>query len=306
VPRKDGKVFPASEKARDILAALLEAARGAVLKTDCRVLSVTRSGGGFSLQTDSGIFSAGRVIVASGGLSYPETGSTGDGCTIAAALGHGIVSPRPALTAVVSPGFENLAGNTFPGVDASVFRNGKIIFKNREDLLFTHQGVSGPLILDISRYLQKGDIITVNFLFPLNPEEFLASFPGNIKNRGGEKIGSFLAGFPVTRALIDHILRAAFVGSEKRCADLSKAEIRRTAEGFVRFPVPVEDVEGWRTAMATAGGVDLRGINPKTMESRLIPGLYFAGEVLDIDGDSGGYNLQAAFSTGYLAARSCL
>jgi hypothetical protein len=304
--REDGKIFPASEKARDILAALIDAARGKTFKTETHVLSISRSSRGFSVITEGGDFPVDRIILAAGGLSYPETGSTGDGFAMAEALGHVIIPPRPALTAVVSPGFGALSGNTFTDVEAAVFRDGKIVVKNRGSLLFTHKGVSGPVILDLSRYVREGDIITVNFLFPRNPEEFLLSFQALIKQRGGEKIVNFLADFPVTRALINHILESISMGQEKRCADLTKSEIRRTAEGLVRFPVPVTTLEGWRTAMVTSGGVDLRGVNPKTMESRSVPGLFFAGEVLDIDGDTGGYNLQAAFSTGYLAARSCL
>ncbi len=304
--REDGKIFPASGRARDILEALLAAASGARLLTGSRVTAILRDGTGFRLHGKGADFVVDRVVLATGGLSFPRTGSAGDGYELARRLGHSIVSPRPALCGVLSSGFAALAGNAFPSVEASVLREGRLIRRGAGALLFTHGGVSGPVILDLSRHILPGDLLSVNFLHPRNRETFLAGLPALVKEEGAGRIGTFLANLPLSRGLTDLVLAAAGLTRDRRRADLSARETRRLGELLVRFPVPVEGMEGFDTAMATAGGVRLDEVNPRTMESRLVPGLHFAGEVLDIDGDTGGYNLQAAFATGHLAARSIL
>ena len=306
--REDGKIFPSSGRAGDVLDILVASASRARIKTDTRVLEVEKADGAFLIRTagpsGEAMHGADRIVIATGGLSYPATGSTGDGYRIASSLGHSIADPRPALCGILSSGFSSLAGNTFPGVEVSLFRSGKIIRRRSGDLLFTHKGVSGPVILDLSRHILAGDLLAVNFLYPGKPEEFLAEFPALVRKEPRKNAGSLLADYPLTRALEDLVLSTAQVARDKRRGDLSSAEIRRLAESLVRFSVPVSEVEGFDSAMVTAGGVAPDEVSPATMESRIVPGLYFAGEVLDADGDTGGFNLQAAFSTGYLAARS--
>jgi predicted Rossmann fold flavoprotein len=306
--REDGKIFPASRRAGDVLAALLAAASRTEIISGEKVEAIGKDGAGFTLESrgkgGKKIRRADRVILATGGLSCPETGSDGSGLRLALSLGHSAVPPKPALCGVISPGFAGLAGNSFAGVGAVVFRAGKLVRRGAGEFLFTHAGVSGPVVLNLSRYLEAGDILTVNFLHPENPETVLRAFPGIVKSEARKTAGSLLASFPLTRALEDLILASAGIPREKRRADLSGPEIRGLAERLVRFPVPVRETGGFESAMVTAGGIRLAEVNPKTMESRLVPGLYFAGEILDVDGDSGGYNLQAAFSTGRLAAQS--
>jgi len=304
VVREDGKVFPASCRARDVLDLLLRAASGARLMPGARVTEVARTASGFLITAEGLVAEADSVVLATGGVSYPGTGSSGDGLDIARRLGHRIVPPRPALCGAASGGFSFLAGNGFPGVGAALFRNGRVARRGSGDLLFTHAGVSGPLGLNLARHILPGDILAFNFLHPGDPEEFLSGFASIVKREPSGKTGSLLAGFPLSRALADFMLAAAGISREKRRGDLSGQEMRRLGELLVRFPVPVESVEGFDAAMVTAGGVALGEVNPKTLESRIVPGLHFAGEVLDIDGDTGGYNLHAAFATGRLAALS--
>jgi predicted Rossmann fold flavoprotein len=327
VTREDGKVFPASLKARSVLDALVRAASGAVFHTGTKVTALRRVSGVFVIETEEGPrgdknrYEADRVILATGGLSCLERGSGGSGYGLAQALGHSIRQPKPALCALSSPGLAPLAGNSFRNIGVSVFRpnseaaNGRhgqapcgraggLAFRAAGDLLFTHRGVSGPVVLNLSRHIERGDTLAVNFLHPRKPEEFLAAFPPEAKKDPRKTLGGLLSEYHLTRALEDCILGRLAIPRAKTCALLARSEMRRLAEQLVRFPVPVAGTGGFRSAMVTAGGLCLDEVNPKTMESRIAAGLYFAGEVLDIDGDEGGYNLQAAFSTGYLAAKS--
>jgi predicted Rossmann fold flavoprotein len=325
ITREDGKIFPATLKARDVLDALMQAAANAVFLTGAKVTALRGISGVFHIETEEGpgkekkLYEAERVILAAGGLSYPEEGAGGGGFALAKALGHSIRRPKPALCALLSPGFASLAGNSFQNTGVAVFRPRsespaggphagpgtlRLAFRAEGDLLFTHRGVSGPVILNLSRYIERGDILAINFLHPRSPEEFLAAFPHAAKKEPRKTAGGLLAGYHLTRALEDCILERLAIPRAKTCALLTRTEIRGLAQHLVRFPAPVTETEGFQRAMVTAGGVHLNEVNPKTMESRIVPGLYFAGEILDIDGDEGGYNLQAAFSTGYLAAKS--
>jgi predicted Rossmann fold flavoprotein len=308
--REDGKIFPKTLKARDVLDKLLAAGENAAIMSGEKVTGINKKADVFILETEKSpraskkTYEADKVILATGGLSYPETGSGGSGFSLA--LGHRITPLRPALCGVISPGFKDLAGNSFTAAGIAVFRAGRLILRGEGDILFTHRGVSGPAVLNLSRYLEAGDTLAINFLHPTDPEEFLAAFPGTVKKEERKTIGGFLSAFPLTRALQDVVLARNGVPRSKPCAQLTKTDMRKIAEHLVRFPVPVVETEGFHAAMVTAGGVSLDEVNPKTMESRVTAGLYFAGEILDIDGDEGGYNLQAAFSTGWLAAASIL
>lgn len=306
--REDGKIFPATLKAGDVLRRLVEEVGEDRIMERTRVIGAERIPRGFlvriaSAEMEETILAA-KLVLATGGLSYPGTGSTGDGYDFARALGHSVVEPRPALTGVLSPGFRDLAGNSFSLVEVSLYREGKRIASARGDFLFTHRGVSGPAVLDLSRSIEKGDLLTVDFLHPEKPEDVADRLRLECRTRARERTTSYLASPPVTRALAEHILGAGGIPGEKKLGDLNRREMRYLSDSLSRFPVPVRELEGFDSAMTTAGGVALNEVNPKTMESRLVPGLYFAGEVLDVDGDSGGYNLQAAFSTGRLAGKS--
>ncbi|MDR1316009.1 MAG: aminoacetone oxidase family FAD-binding enzyme [Spirochaetales bacterium] len=323
IVREDGKIFPKTLNSASVLEALLKAVRAADFHTSTKVTALRGVSGGFAIETaketelekkplaEKKVYRADKVILAAGGRSCPHTGSDGSGFALAQSLGHTIRWPKPALCGILSPGFESLAGNSFRHTGVAVFRSenggggaGRLVLRGEGDLLFTHRGVSGPVILNLSRYIERGDTLAVNFLHPRNPEGFLQAFSAVVKKEPRKTAGTLLAAYSLTRALEDFILARASIPRSKTCATLTRAETRELARQLVRFPAPVAATEDFHSAMTTAGGVSLDEVNPKTMESRIVPGLYFAGEILDIDGDEGGYNLQAAFSTGYLAAQS--
>ena len=304
--RADGKVFPASRKAEDVLAALRAACleRGTRIVCGALVHAVERDGGGFLVRTDGDVYSAGAVVLASGGASYPQTGSVGDGYRIARALGHTIVEPRPALAPVrpTEYAFAELAGVSVPEAGLRVVRDGRQVASGRGDLLFTHTGLSGPGVLDLSRDVRPGDRLLVSFVPGIASgalDERLVRLCGE---RGAARLRTALAPLGLPDRLLRRLLAEAGLPEELTGARLDRDRRRRLAAVLAGLPFTIDRVGGFSEAMATAGGIALDEVAPKTMESALVPGLFFAGEVLDIDGDSGGYNLQAAFSTAALAA----
>ena len=304
--RPDGKVFPVSRSADDVLGVLRAACqeRGVRIVCDARTRSIERDGDGFTVQTDGGAWRAGAVVLATGGASYPQTGSSGDGYRLARMLGHAIVEPRPAL-APVEPGpyaFADLAGVSVPDAGLRVVRGGRQVAAGRGDLLFTHTGLSGPGVLDLSRDIRPGDRLLVAFVPGLPPEALDGELVRLCSERGAARLRSALAPLGLAERLLRRLIAEAGLSEEVTGARLDRDGRRRLAGVLGGLPFTVGHVGGFSVAMATAGGVALDEVNPKTMESARVPGLFFAGEVLDIDGDTGGYNLQAAFSTGALAA----
>ena len=306
--RPDGKVFPLSRSAADVLGTLRAVCRENGVRVVCgaRVRDVERAGNGFAVRTDGGAWRSDAVVLATGGASYPGTGSTGDGYRLALAIGHGVVEPRPALTPV-EPGpysFSDLAGVSVPGAGLRVVRDGRQVAGGRGDLLFTHTGLSGPGVLDLSRDIRPGDLLLVSSVPGLTPEALDARLVRLCGDRGASRLRAVLAPLGLPERLLRRLLETAGLPEEMTGARLDRAGRARLAGLLGGLPFTVARVGGFQVAMATAGGVALDEVNPKTMESVLVPGLFFAGEVLDIDGDTGGYNLQAAFSTAALAASS--
>ncbi|MBU0928871.1 MAG: aminoacetone oxidase family FAD-binding enzyme [Spirochaetes bacterium] len=327
-----GKVFPSSRRASAVLDVMLaEAARlGVTIRGDRRVLSLSRDGAAFDITALSESGTSGEavvatepneagqsgealdrqresvralaVLVATGGASYPGTGSTGDGYRLAASLGHSIVAPRPALAPAYSEPFalSPAAGLSFRGAGLTVRRGGKKVSYGEGDLLITHRGLSGPLVLDASRGIRTGDVLEARFA-ALGPDEFRARFDEVLSARPRRLARTALADCGLPRSLADLFCSLAGVSASALSADLRRASREALITLACACPVPVSALGGPDEAMATAGGVALGEVDPRTMESRLVPGLYFAGEVLDYDGDTGGYNLQAAFSTGAAA-----
>ncbi|HIH04369.1 MAG TPA: NAD(P)/FAD-dependent oxidoreductase [Methanoregulaceae archaeon] len=304
--RPDGKVFPVSHRAGDVLGVLRTACseRGVQIVCGARVRSVERTDEGFAVQTDGASWYAGAVVLATGGASYPGTGSTGDGYRLARAFGHTVEEPRPAL-APIEPepyAFADLAGVSVPGAGLRVVRDGRQVAAGRGDLLFTHIGLSGPGVLDLSRDIRPGDQLLVAFTQEVPPEALDARLIRLCDERGAARLRSVLAPLGLPERLLRRLLAEAGLPEDTTGARLDRDGRRRLAGVLGGLPFTVSRLGGFSVAMATAGGVALDEVNPKMMESTLVPGLFFAGEVLDIDGDTGGYNLQAAFSTAALAA----
>ena len=322
---ESGKIFPSDRRASSILKVLQDEAYrlGVRIVANSRVSGISGENGknapeGFvvrveALAPDAGApepdalepaeYRAPQVLIATGGASYPRTGSTGDGYALAASLGHRIVTPRPALAPVFAKDFalNPLAGLSFRDAGLAILRGGKRIFLAEGDLLITHEGLSGPLILDSSRSIQASDSLEINFV-GVALEEFRNRLDAELKANPRRLVRTALADSGLTKNMAERFCDIAGIGIDETAAALPRPKREALCRLACACPFEVARLGGFEVAMATAGGVDLAEVNPGSMESRLTSGLFFAGEILDIDGDSGGYNLQAAFSTGSLAA----
>lgn len=303
---KNGKVFPASQKASDVLQVLINVCNQnkVEIASSQHIEEILKTETGYEVKTSSGIFYSRFLVITTGGMSYPATGSTGDGYHFAKLLGHSIVPPKPSLSPVFIREYTmvSISGVSVQNKAVYLYRGDKKISEHRGDIGFTHKGLSGPGILDFSRHILSGDILKVNFI-DLKADDFRNELIKASEKEGRTAIQTYLKKFDLPRSLLFLILKSINIEPETRIAEITKIQRNQLVSVFCEFPFTVEKVGGFNMAMVTAGGVNLEEVNAKTMESKLVPGLYFAGEVLDIDGDTGGYNLQAAFSMGYLVGK---
>jgi predicted Rossmann fold flavoprotein len=308
VTGENGKVFPETRRSADVLAILLEECRdrGVVLRCSDAVTGITRTADGFEITTSTMLYRTTFLVIATGGASYPKSGSTGDGYRFVASLGQPVTEIAPALTPLLIRDypFASLSGMSFECMHFSVWRAGKKIADHTGDVLFTHLGLSGPGILDASREIRAEDVIRLSFVGNLKREEFVVDLIKRVEENRSWQIRTILAAYPIPERLNRKLLNVSGIPDDLKGNHLSAGQRARLITNCTEFPLTVTAPGGFSVAMVTRGGVALDSVNPKTMESTIIPNLYFAGEVLDIDGDTGGYNLQAAFSTGFLAGRS--
>ena len=306
-----GKVFPVSNRALDVLNALLQrlARSGATLHAQTPVLDVAaRSGGGFAVATALRTFTADKVVVTTGGLSYPGCGTTGDGYQFAAKFGHTIVRTRPSLVPVTvqADWVKELSGVTLPDVGVKVIDPAnKSLAGRRGSLLFAHFGLSGPVALDVSRAVSghgtPNQLSLEVDLLPGTPEPAFADWVRTEPAAQGKKHLAGVLADKLPRRVCDQLLALVGLPLDRRAAALSKSEQQGTVAAVKRLRLPVRGTLGYEKAEVTAGGVALDEVDSRTMRSKRHPGLYFAGEVLDLDGWIGGYNFQSAWSTGHLA-----
>lgn len=305
-----GKVFPASDRALDVQQALLRmlGRAGAELALGEPAESVQCVADGFLVTTPKRSLSTRNLVIAVGGRSWPGCGTTGDGYAWAKALGHRIVPPRPALAPLTSTEkwALELQGVTLSDARIRLVETGatKPCVERRGSLLFTHFGLSGPTAMDASRFVTArpdagGWRAEIDFA-PAYSEEQLAEQLGA---EGGRSLLSVVGGWG-PRRVVESILARAGAPADRRLAELSRGERRAVIDAVKRSPVAIAGSLGFKKAEVTAGGVDLAEVDPRTMQSRLAPGLFFIGEVLDLDGPIGGYNFQSAFSTGAVAGDS--
>lgn len=308
---EEGKLFPVCQQASSVLDVLrYEMAHWGVTEIcEAIVQSVQHKPGGFRcLCSDGRAFEAGRIILCSGGKSSPNLGSNGGGYKLAELLGHTIIEPFPALVQVQldAPYLNQVAGVGVQG-EAQVWVEERLERSESGELLFAKYGISGTAILQLSRWIsehtQKGH----------DTELRLDLFPSFSLEALSDRIGARIATNPLKptdfsfvgllhKRLIPVLLRLAGVQDVHRpCGDLSTSEIRAIASVMKSWRIPCSGTQSWMFSQVTAGGVDVLEVDPMTLESRITPGVYFAGEVLDIDGDSGGYNLQWAWSSGAVA-----
>ena len=306
----DGKIFPASRRASDVLRALTDECLkvGAITRLDSRVISLDKLENGFEIglegKTNSRLRAA-TVAIATGGMSYPSTGSSGDGYRLAASLGHSIVEPRPALSALRVARFDlaELAGISFEDLPFVQRREGKKLAEYKGDLLITHEGLSGPGVLDASRNIASGDVLELDF-GGRGAEAFRMAFQKASATSARASVKNIMTECGLPKRMSERLCAMAGLEEGATCAELRKSSREEVLRLATAYPAEVEAVGGFEKAMATAGGVSLAEVDPSTMESRIAQGLFFSGEVLDYDGDTGGYNLQAAFSTAALAAKA--
>ena len=328
------RVFPASNRALDVVRAMKGAVTAAGVKVriawPVAALQPPGSAGGtWVVATTGGERIPGHaVVLATGGASYPATGSTGDGYRLAAELGHRVVEPRPSLVPMICAEkfVAELSGLTLENVQVTLSApeggggrtrpagvTGKANRLNPQislfgDLLFTHFGVSGPTILSLSRALATGQIplpavLSIDLKPALSFEQLdarlLRDFGAETRRQYKNALGGLLP-----RSLIPVVIDRSEIPPEKPVHQITRPERERLAQLLKVFRLTVTATRSWEEAVVTTGGVDVGQVDPRTMESRLRPGLFFAGEVLDVDGFTGGYNLQAAFATGYLAGQA--
>lgn len=307
-----GKIFPVSNKASDVLDALLNRleASGATLRLNEPVRDLRRVATGFRVETSTGVHEAACVILTTGGKSYPGSGTTGDGYAFAGRFGHTIVPPRPALVPirVAESWVAELRGVTLADTLLRVVEGEHILASRRGSLLFAHFGLTGPVALDLSRAISGHSCpqslhLDCDFLPQYKEPEVDERLRRETQTAGKKQLATLLANL-VPRRLAEQILVRAEMSSERIAAGLSKSERMRLVGFLKRLRLPVAGTLGFEKAEVTAGGIALEEVDSRTMQSKRIPGFFLAGEVLDLDGPIGGYNFQAAFSTGWLAGRS--
>jgi predicted Rossmann fold flavoprotein len=304
-----GKVFPVSNKALDVLDALLGRLRrsGATLSLEEPITDLQPHPPGFAVTTPGRVLSARRVILTTGGKSYPGSGTTGDGYGLTSRLGHTIVPPRPALVPITvgAAWVAGLRGVTLPDVAARILEGERPLASGRGSLLFAHFGLTGPLPLDLSRVVSghrqpQTLLLELDFL-PGQKEPAFDEWLRVETVAAGKKQLAAVLGALLPRRLGDELVVQAGFAADRRAAALSKPDRARLAACVKRLRLPVTGTLGFGKAEVTAGGVSLDEVDSRDMQSKRVPGLYLAGELLDLDGPIGGYNFQAAWSTGWLA-----
>jgi predicted Rossmann fold flavoprotein len=308
-----GKIFPVSDKAIDVLEALLNRLRRAGVKLSlCEsVLELDRTETGtFLIKTDLRTVEAPKLLLCSGGKSFPGCGTRGDGYAWAEHFGHRIIPTHPALVPVTvqEKWIPDLKGLTIPDVSVRVMENGKALSHRRASFLFAHFGLSGPAPMDVSKAIVKHSTpsqlhIELDFL----PDENEQLVEETLKQRSlsdGKKQLLNILPDQLPRRLHELVLQLAQLPLDRKASGLSKEDRRKIVVQLKRMQLQVRGTLGYEKAEVTTGGVSLDEVDSRTMQSKLVPGLYFAGEILDLDGPIGGYNFQSAWSTGWLAGGS--
>ena len=318
---RGNRVFPVSDRASDVTSALARRLRELHVKVELNqgvrelwledgvLKGVILAQSGNERGKKDSYIAADAVIVATGGLSYPTTGSTGDGYRFAEAAGHKVTELSPALVPFeTEEDVKELQGLSLRNVEAAVLNGKKEVYREFGEMLFTHYGVSGPVLLSASSYaakkLKKGPLTLVLDLKPaLSMEQLDARILRDFEAEKNKQFKNALNHLYPSK-LIPVIIRRSGVEPDKQVNAVTKEERRRLAEVTKHFTLTLTGLRGFNEAIITQGGVTVKEVNPSTMESKKLSGLYFAGEVLDLDAVTGGYNLQIAWSTGVLAGRS--
>ena len=303
------RVFPKSDRAVDVIYSLLDEI-GENILPNTSVLKFNLDGNTISsVSTYKGDFEAKRYILATGGKSYPVTGSNGDGYTLAKEIGHTVVEPKPALVPIIcsEKWVKDLAGLSLKYVTISAYQNRKKIVSSFGEALFTHEGLSGPIIIDMSRKigdaLEKGDVsLSIDFKPAIEGEELDRRLQTDLKGLAKKNLRTFLKGY-LPSSLIPIFVELSNIPSSTHSCDITKQERENILNLLKDFRLTVKEIGTWDKAIVTSGGVSIKEIDPKTMKSKIVDNLYFAGEIIDVYGPTGGYNLQICWSSAIVAAR---
>ena len=303
---RGNRVFPVSDRSQSILDCLLKQMRKhhVTVQTGRVIEILTENGAVSGVRTKDGMYQAKAVILATGGLSYPTTGSTGDGYAMAKALGHTVVEPEGSLVPLETAGTncQDMQGLSLRNVAVKLFnQKEKLLYKDFGELLFTHFGISGPMALSASAHLQgQGCRLLIDLKPALEPQKLQERIIRDLDQYRNRTMENALTDL-LPRSMIPVVLRMANIPAELQANSLKKEQRRALAELLKAFPVEITGKRPVAEAIITSGGIKVSEIDPKTMESKLIPGLFFAGEIIDCDAYTGGFNLQIAWAPAYAA-----
>ena len=305
---RGNRYFPVSDKAKDVVDALEKELSGVEILTNTSATEIiTKNNEAIGVKTSKGDFFADKIILATGGKSYPLTGSTGDGYEMAKKLGHTITKIKPALVPLVAKKeskiqCQQMQGLSLRNVGLKLFNNNKLIYEDFGEMLFTHYGVTGPIILSASSHLVRQELNNPRIEIDLKPalteekldERILRDFETEKNKEFRNALDQLLP-----QKMIPVILEILKIN--KKVNEVKKVERQKLVRTLKHFLIEIEGFRDISEAIITSGGINVKEINPKTMESKLIKNLYFAGEIIDVDAYTGGFNLQIAYSTGYTA-----
>ena len=334
---RGNRIFPVSDKAQDVVNAFEKQLKGVKIIKDIKVEEILTENiddnnnnccnhnfnnnenennnskstiiRAIGVKTNKGNYYADKIILATGGKSYPLTGSTGDGYEMAKKLGHTITEIKPSLVAMTVTknslqDCQELQGLTLKNVSIQLIENKKNIYKDFGEMLFTHFGVSGPIILSASSHLVRTKMIKPQIIVDMKPalssEKLEDRILRDFKKYQNKEIKNALNDL-LPQKMIPVIIRKSNINFEKKVNEITKEERKQLINSIKNFTIEIEGFRSIDEAIITAGGVSIKEINPKTMESKIVKGLYFAGEIIDVDAYTGGFNLQIAYSTGYTA-----
>ncbi len=311
---RGGRIFPESDKSSDVIRALTKNAEkaGVNIALNTRVKAVKKIENGFDIEFYSNPQSIpskyDAVIICTGGKSYSSTGSTGDGYELARCFGHTIVELKPSLTGLCTneQWVSDLQGLTLKNVQLTAYRNGKKIYSDMGEMLFTHFGVSGPLVLTLSGHIADdpiGVLLSIDLKPALSEKTLDRRILSDFDKHKHKLLKNALVDLLPSR-MISVIINQSGISAEKSVDEITAIERAALLKALKSLQLTVSGTPPIHQAIVTRGGVSVKEIDPRTMESKLVKGLYFAGEVIDCDAQTGGYNLQIAFSTGYLAGSS--
>ena len=306
---RGNRVYPESDKAKDIVDAMRKYCEGArVIHEKVKKLFVNDDGT-FTVKTDKE-YRFNKVILATGGKSYPLTGSDGSGYRLATSLGHSVTELIPSLIPITSPSrlCPDMQGLSLKNVAIKILdQNNNTLYTDFGEMMFTHFGVTGPMILSASAHLRGYDISTLTLSIDLKPaldEKTLDTrLLNDFKQNANKDFINSLSGLLPSK-MIDPFISVTGIDARKKINAITKEERKAILSTLKDLRIPLSSFRSIEEAIVTSGGIEVKEISPKSMESKLVPGLFFAGEVIDVDAYTGGFNLQIAFSTGYLAGKS--